>query len=365
METVRVQLAERSYDIVIGKGLLEGAGQRIRQVVPGRQTLLLYDQGVANPWADTLAESLRGAGLDVTEQAVPSGEKTKCSDQLIAIWHVLASQGFTRDCSLVALGGGVAGDLGGFAAASFLRGIAYVQVPTTILAMVDSSVGGKTGINLPQGKNLVGAFWQPRLVIEDLDVLETLDKSERNSGMAEIIKHGIIRDADYFRFLEDHLDGLFSPDGFENLVHTVKRSVEIKAEVVGTDERESGLRRILNFGHTIGHAIEAEASYSALRHGECVGIGMAAASLLTLKRNETWTARDHQRVVRLIERAGLPTRVPGELDAESILARTRIDKKAVSGGVRYVLPTRIGHVQTVADVRDDQVLAVLRELRAD
>lgn len=297
---------------------------------------------------------------------VPMGEQSKSAEAVAAMWNALAEADFTRDSAIVALGGGVVGDLAGFAAATFLRGIAFVQIPTTLLAMVDSSVGGKTGINLSAGKNLVGSFWQPRLVLADLDCLRTLPDGERHSGMAEVIKYGVIRDAQLFAFLEEHVEHLFEAGEAVHLRAVVRRSVEIKAEVVTADEREDGLRRILNFGHTIGHAIEAEGGYGALRHGEAVGIGMVAASLLTLRRGQSpeWTDAEHARLVRLVELAQLPVRVPAGMTAAALLDRTRVDKKARNGQVRYILPVRLGEVEVVRDVTDEMVLGVLRELGA-
>lgn len=360
MTTVHVPLGDRAYDIEIGAGILARAGEACRRVLKGSKVLVASDAAVEKPWADRVAASLSAAGFEVHRHAVPTGERSKCTAQLDALWNAMAEQDFARDSALVAVGGGVVGDLAGFAAGSFLRGIDLVQVPTSLLAMVDSSVGGKTGINLAAGKNLVGAFWQPRLVMIDPECLSTLPDGERRSGMGEVIKYGVIFDAEFFAFLERTMAAMAPAD----LLHAIKRSVEIKAAVVTADERESGLRRILNFGHTLGHAIEAEAHYRDLRHGECVAIGMVAVSLLTAKRGVPgWTAREHERLVKLVEAAGLPTRIPATMKAESLLDRTRVDKKVAKGVVRYVLPTRLGEVETVSDVQDAEVLAVCEELK--
>ncbi len=366
METVRVDLAERSYDIHIGQRLLDSLGGWMKETLRGRQVMIAYDEALASPWMKIVFKTVSDAGFDVLTAPIPTGEPSKCTAELARLWDRMAEANFTRDAAMIALGGGVTGDLVGFAAASFLRGIDFVQIPTSLLAMVDSSVGGKTGINLESGKNLVGAFWQPRLVVADLDCLGTLSEAERNSGMAEVIKYGVIRDAEFFAFLEENIENVFDPGNADKLTHVVKRSVEIKADVVANDEREGGLRRILNFGHTIGHAIEAEGHYRDFRHGEAIAIGMVAASLLTVRRApEGWTATEHDRLVRLIERANLPVRLPAGYSAQALLDRTRVDKKALGGTVRYVLPTRMGHVETVKDVSDEAVVAVCKELGAE
>ncbi|MDK2972001.1 MAG: 3-dehydroquinate synthase [Candidatus Sumerlaeota bacterium] len=366
VDHVQVELAERSYDILIGCRLFDSIAGLVREAVDGRKVMLAYDSAVASPWAKLLLKNLSEAGFEVLAHEVPSGEKSKNTETMVDFWNAMAEAEFTRDSGIVALGGGVVGDLAGFAAASFLRGIAFVQIPTTLLAMVDSSVGGKTGINLEAGKNLVGAFWQPRLVVADIDCLKTLPEPERNSGMAEVIKYGVIRDAGFFEFLEESMESVFDPAESANLRRMIKRSVEIKAEVVGADEREGGLRRILNFGHTIGHAIEAEGEYGTLRHGEAISIGMVAASRLALLRGESdgWTDKEHERLVRLFEKANLPTRLQEGYTVEGLIDRTRVDKKAKNGKVRYILPVRMGEVETVRDVTDEMVARVLTELGA-
>lgn len=364
-ERVRVDLGERSYDILIGNRLLDSVGTLLTEVVPGAKLLLLSDRAVETPWAKIIKKSLAETDFDVKLEPVPNGESSKSVEMIAHLWDRLAEENFSRDSAVVALGGGVIGDLGGFLAASFLRGIPYIQVPTTLLAMVDSSVGGKTGINLSRGKNLVGSFWQPRMVIADLDCLGTLPEEERTSGLAEVIKYGVIRDAEFFAFLEENIANLFHGAEADKLRHVIQRSIEIKAEVVTSDEREGGLRRILNFGHTLGHAIEAEADYGGLRHGECVAIGMIAASMITLRRKtQGWSEKEHGRLHNLIERAGLPSRIPDGMDAEALVDRTRVDKKVRKGQVRYILPTRIGNVEAVRDVTEQDALAVLRDLGA-
>ena len=363
---VRVDLGKRSYEIIIGRRLFDTAGDFLREVVGGNQVLVVCDEAVESPWGKLLAKTLAASGFDVGVVTLPSGEKTKGVEHAAQLWEMLADGAFARDSAMVALGGGVAGDLTGFAAATYLRGIPFIQVPTTLLAMVDSSVGGKTGVNLPQGKNLVGSFWQPAMVLADLDCLKTLPEAERISGMAEVIKYGVIYDEAFFSFLEENLDTIFRPGFDGQLVQVVKRSVEIKAEVVTADERETGLRAILNFGHTLGHAIEAVTHYGQLRHGEAIAIGMVAASLISLRRDAMtlWTEAEHTRLVKLLERTGLPTRVPEGLSAEQLIERTQMDKKVQKGRIRYVLPVRMGGVEIVRDVEPEEVAAALAELGA-
>jgi len=365
MTIVHVPLGERAYDIEISGGLLDRAGDICARTLSGRKVLVAFDAAVEKPWADRVASSIAAAGFEVHRHSIPTGERSKCTTQLDALWNAMAERDFARDSALVAVGGGVVGDLGGFAAASFLRGIDLVHVPTSLLAMVDSSVGGKTGINLAAGKNLVGAFWQPRLVLMDPEGLTTLPIAEFRSGMAEIVKNGVIFDADLFAFLEKAMPTIARPEGRSDLLRVIARSAEIKATVVAADERESGLRRILNFGHTLGHALEAEGGYKDLRHGEAVAIGMVAVSLLTTRRSVPgWPMAEHERLERLLEVAGLPTRIPAHMGAESLLDRTRVDKKVAKGVVRYVLPTKMGEVQTVNDVKDEEVVGVCRALGA-
>jgi 3-dehydroquinate synthase len=351
-------MGDRSYDVHVGSGLLLTAGALIRKVLGPRRLFIIQDERVVNPWGDKLAASLKAEGFSFEAASVPSGETSKSVGQLERLWEQMAGLAFTRDTAIVALGGGVVGDLAGFLAASFLRGIPFVQIPTTLLAMVDSSVGGKTGINLAAGKNLVGAFWQPALVLADTDTLSTLPDAEFRSGMAEVIKYGVIRDAALFAWIEQS-GADFSPSGVAEIV---RRSVEIKAEVVEGDEREiSGLRAILNFGHTLGHAIEAEGGYSTFRHGEAIAIGMVAA-FLALAQDCGWTQEDHNRLVGLLEKNHLPTKLSSRYSHERLLERTRVDKKAVSGEVRYVLPTRIGHVEVVKSVTDKNVRWALEQV---
>jgi 3-dehydroquinate synthase len=346
LDLVRVELGERAYNILIGEKLIGRAADFIAPVVRGRKTLLAMDENLVRPHGERLEANLRSAGFEVSTVTLPAGEETKNAEHLGTLWDALVERRYGRDCSVIALGGGVAGDLVGFAAASFLRGVDFIQIPTSLLAMVDSSVGGKTGINHPLGKNLLGAFWQPRLVLADTDVLQTLPAGERISALAEIIKYGVIYDATLFGWLEQHIAGVRDLEGGA-LVHAVRRSCEIKADVVTQDERESGLREILNFGHTVAHAIENAAGYGTIRHGEAVAIGMVAESLLGIGDNPNWTRAEHDRLVSLIRAAGLPTRLPDSVPLTTgvLFDAARSDKKTRAGAVRYMVPLQIGKVE--------------------
>jgi 3-dehydroquinate synthase len=342
MEIVKVDLGARSYEILIGPGLMPSLGERIKAAgLSGRAGIVTNDT-VGPIYAKGVTDSIRDAGFETTTISLPDGEKYKSIDSATRIYDRLLTERFDRKSFLVALGGGVIGDITGFAAATYMRGIDFVQVPTTLLSQVDSSVGGKTGVNHPLGKNMIGAFHQPRLVLADVDTLKTLPKEEFVSGLAEVVKYGVIRDAEFFRWLEDNADSVtkMQPDA---LVHLIRRSCEIKAEVVGEDEREGGLRAILNFGHTVGHAAESLTDYTGYRHGEAISIGMVAAAKLAVA--EGLCAPDvAERLARLLTRFGLPTEFPKNLSFGAVLESIGHDKKAEGGKVKFVLPKRIGEV---------------------
>jgi 3-dehydroquinate synthase len=362
---VVVDLGSRAYSIHVGQRLLDSLGTLLGDVAQSQKVLLVFDEAVESPWGKMMHKLLVKAGYEVATHVMAAGEAAKTVETATAIWSKLADGAFDRDSTIVALGGGVVGDVAGFAAAAYLRGIAFIQIPTTLLAMVDSSVGGKTGVNLPQGKNLVGAFWQPRMVLADIDFLGTLSERQRVSGLAEIIKYGVIRDAELFAFLEENIATLFEGLHSADLIHVIRRSVEIKADVVVADEREGGLRRILNFGHTIGHAIEAEQHYEGMTHGEAIAVGMVVASALgRIHHPDTWTEECHARLVALLEKAGLPTRFPAGMSAEALIERTSVDKKVRKGTLRWVLPVRIGEVVISRDVTIEQAREVLVGLGA-
>jgi 3-dehydroquinate synthase len=358
--TVRLDLGLRSYDILIGSGLLPHLGDVCPSAVKGRSCLLVTDATVAALYGDACAQALARMDCQVGRAIVPAGEASKDSRWLFHLYDKGVEQGLDRRSFVVALGGGVVGDLAGFMAASFLRGLALVQVPTTLLAMVDSAVGGKTGINLPQGKNLVGAFHQPALVVCDLDVLKTLPRRELVAGLAEVIKYGVIKDPELIRLIEHETDRILAGDPAV-LETIVARSCEIKAEVVGHDEREeSGLRAILNFGHTIGHAIEAVSGYGQYLHGEAIAIGMAYAARLSVAQRGLHH-RDCDRLIHLLAKVGLPVDVPA-YPWQQIRRAVGVDKKNAGGKPRFVLVDRLGAVASGCEV-DEEVLQQTWETR--
>ena len=349
---VIVNLGDRSYPIHIGLGNLDTLGEACKTAGLKGRCLVVTDENVAPLYADRTVQSLEKAGFNSALEVLPAGETTKSQTRLLNLYSKAAAHGLDRKCFMVALGGGVIGDLTGFAAASWLRGIRFVQVPTTLLAMVDSSVGGKTGINIPEGKNLIGAFHQPELVLMDLDTLKTLPPRELAAGMAEVVKYGVIWDAELFQALEK-----YGAD-FSNLGETVARCCEIKAEVVGLDEREGGLRGILNFGHTAGHAIENVAGYGQFLHGEAVAIGMVYAAHLSVALKGL-SVSESARIEKLLVDLSLPVGVPG-LAWKDIRAAMAVDKKTVGGLTKFVLADRIGHADFGCEVPEKLLEEVWR-----
>lgn len=336
-QQVAIDLDERSYQIVIGGGLL-GDASTYAGLPKASTALVVSNRTVAPLYASALRTALAARYAQVHEVQLPDGEEHKNWQTLQNIFDTLLEQGCDRKTVLFALGGGVVGDMTGFAAASYMRGVPFVQVPTTLLAQVDSSVGGKTAINHPLGKNMIGAFYQPQLVVCDLDVLDTLPPRELSAGLAEVIKYGPIADMAFLDWLESHIDALMARDRAA-LAHAVRRSCEIKAWVVGQDERESGLRAILNFGHTFGHAIEAGMGYGAWLHGEGVGAGMVMAAELSCRLGLV-DAAFVRRLRALIARAGLPVRgalLDAKDNAGRYLELMRVDKKAEGGEIRFVV----------------------------
>jgi len=339
---LKVELGKRSYPIIIGSGLLDEVGRLCREALPARTALVVTDTNVGPLYAERVRDSLTRRDFETTLHTVPAGETSKSRERLFEIYDAALDARLDRRSLIVALGGGVVGDLAGFAAATFLRGIAYVQVPTTLLAMVDSSVGGKTGINLPQGKNLVGAFHQPRAVVADLHTLATLPTREYRAGLAEVVKYGVIRDADLFAELENHAAELLDRND-QLLEKIIRRCCAVKADVVASDERESGLRAILNFGHTLGHALENLEGYGKLLHGEAVALGMVYAALLS----EKITGLPHTDTIRLaalLRSLGLLEPIPPRPWPE-IAARMNLDKKVARGRPHFVLAEKIGRVR--------------------
>ncbi len=352
-----VGLGERSYPIFIEDGLMENIGTDLARREIAWRYVVISDDYVASLYGSTLMASLKKAGITAELLTFPRGEASKNLQVFAELSSRLAQLGIDRKSGLIALGGGVTGDLTGFLAATYMRGIPFVQVPTTLLSQVDSSVGGKTGVDIPEGKNLVGAFYQPRAVYIDTAVLTTLPVEELLGGIAEVIKYGVIYDFEFYCFLERNLDAILAlqPSVIQEMIHICCR---IKAEVVAADEREADLRRILNFGHTIGHAVEAASNFSLI-HGHAVAIGMVAVLRLAVlmglcKRKEAG------RVATLIHSFGLPTEIPAEMDRDVIKSYIKSDKKSVAGAVFYVLPTTIGKVIISNEVTEAEIDSVLQ-----
>jgi 3-dehydroquinate synthase len=354
MQTLTVQLGERTYPIHIGSGLLRD-GTLLRAAADKRDILLVSNVTVAPLYAGLVKSAL--AGNRVIEVVLPDGEQHKSLATASRVFDVMIANRLGRDAVVVALGGGVIGDLAGFVAACYQRGIDFVQVPTTLLAHVDSSVGGKTAVNHPGGKNLIGAFHQPIAVIADTDLLATLPGRELNAGLAEVIKYGLICDAGFFTWLEQNIDALLARDAAA-LQRAIYRSCEIKAGIVGRDEREQGDRALLNFGHTFGHAIESATGYVDWLHGEAVAAGMLIAADMSA-RLQHLAATDVERIRRLLLRAGLPVAAP-QIGADSALGYMRMDKKVKAGRVRLVLLERIGHAVLTGRYPDAALDATLR-----
>jgi 3-dehydroquinate synthase len=344
MRLVTVPLGQRSYPIWIGSKLLSRLGAQCSTAQLGRRCAIITDARVAPLYAARATASLKRAGFDPLVVTVPAGEASKSLKVAATCFDRLAAHRLERKSFIVALGGGVVGDLAGFVAATYLRGLAFVQVPTTLLAQVDSSVGGKVGVNLPSGKNLVGAFHQPRLVLCDLDTLRSLPAREYRAGLAEVIKYGIIHDAALFQRLEKDMPRLLRLER-ATLGEVVARCCEIKAEVVGQDETETGRRAILNFGHTIGHAIEALSGYGRHLHGEAISLGQIAAAQLSAWQTGL-TPAEVGRVQAIFARAGLPTRIRfTKRDLAGLFAAMKLDKKVSDGEIKFVLAERIGAVR--------------------
>ncbi len=354
--TMRVELGERSYDIVVGAGLLAGLGPAASALGLGRRVILVSDNNVMPLYGEAARGSLSAAGFSVSSATFRAGEAQKNLATVARLYDAMADAGLDRKSAVVALGGGVVGDVAGFAAATYLRGITYLQVPTTLLAQVDSSVGGKTGVDHPRGKNYIGAFYQPRGVWIDLATLKTLPGREVRAGMAEVIKYGVIWDEALFSRIETSLSKLLALDESE-LAPVVAECCRIKAEVVGQDERESGLRGILNFGHTVGHALESLTGYSTYLHGEAISIGMVAACRIA-QRLDMLDAASTIRLSSLLERTGLPAAMP-RVDVDALFALMRGDKKSRDGKLNLILPTRLGKVELVRNVDESLVRSCL------
>ncbi len=350
MREIKVELGDRSYPIIIKRGLLSEIGERTNGLGFTGKIAVVTNPLVGGLYAETVMKALKGKGLNPILITVPDGEEYKTLKEASLIFDSLVEHKMERSSPIIALGGGVIGDMSGFVAATFLRGVPYIQVPTTLLAQVDSSVGGKTAVNHPKGKNLIGAFYQPKAVFIDPDFLKTLDEREKRAGLAEAVKYGVILDKDFFKFLEDNPGELLKAGDI--ITGAIEKSCEIKARVVSADEKESGLRSILNFGHTFAHAIEALTGYGTFKHGEAVSIGMVMAAKLSVGLGLA-TPDTEKRVRELLLSIGLPINAPN-LSAESFIESMRLDKKVAGERIRFVLVTEIGKV-TVKEVNEKEL----------
>ncbi|NVK34146.1 MAG: 3-dehydroquinate synthase [Rhodobacteraceae bacterium] len=363
-QTVHVTLGERSYEILIGRHLLASAGEQIAALMPGARLAIITDENVQKLHLETLRKSLNAAGLKHVEFVVPAGESTKCFAQFERLVDEVLAARLERGDAIVALGGGVVGDLAGYVAASVRRGMSFIQIPTSLLSQVDSSVGGKTGINSRHGKNLIGAFHQPSLVIADTALLDTLSEREFRAGYAEVAKYGLLGDAEFFTWLEENWQGVFN--GGPQREEAVARSCQAKADVVAADERESGQRALLNLGHTFGHALESAVAYANERlvHGEGVSIGMMLAHEFS-ERLGLLSQDDVKRVETHLTAVGLPTRIseiPGQMPpAQTLLDIIAQDKKVSRGQLTFILSRGIGDTFVEKGVDPDAVLEFLTE----
>lgn len=359
---INVNLPQQSYEIAIAPSSLDELGQKMSKLNLGKKVLVVSNPSIFKHYGERTVKSLTLAGYEVASYNLPPGERYKTLNSIEKLYDVTLENRLERSSTMVALGGGVIGDMTGFAAATWLRGINVIQVPTTLLAMVDSAIGGKTGVNHPHGKNLIGAFHQPRLVLISPETLKTLPMREFRAGMAEVIKYGVIWDAELFTQMEGtkHLNQLryMKPEFIE---YILTRSCQAKADVVAKDEKEGGLRAILNYGHTIGHAVESLTNYRLLKHGEAVAIGMVAAGQIALELG-MWTPEDSKRQNALIEKAGLPTRLPPGLDIEAMIDTLQLDKKVRDGKLRFVLPTQMGVVTVTDEVPTETIRRVLQSM---
>lgn len=345
MNTLYVELGERSYPIYIGSGLLGRSDLVIPHIV-GQQVMIVTNDTVAPLYLEQVQATF--ADYNCETVILPDGEQYKTLEVVNRIFDALLTKHFDRHCTLVALGGGVVGDMTGFAAACYQRGVAFIQIPTTLLAQVDSSVGGKTGVNHPLGKNMIGAFHQPHCVIADIDTLNTLDDRQLSAGLAETIKYGLIREIDFCTWLDSHMDKLLARDT-QALSRAIETSCRCKADIVAADEKESGLRALLNLGHTFGHAIETSSGYGNWLHGEAIAVGMLMAADLSMRMG--WLAQeDVQRVENLIDRALLPTRAPANMDYERFMEFMSVDKKVRAGKLHLVLLKTLGDAVVTSEI---------------
>lgn len=359
LKTVHVALGARSYDIKIGSGTLRSAGSEIRQFVKGKQAAVITDSNVGPLYADTVKNSLEGEGFQVRVITIPAGESSKNWENAEKILTVLLEEKFHRDACVVALGGGVVGDLAGFVASIYQRGIAFLQIPTSLLAQVDSSVGGKVAVNHSLGKNMIGSFYQPKLVLMDMNTLKTLEQRHWQNGLAEVVKYGVIYDKDFFAFLAGHADAILKRSREES-AEMIASCCRIKAEVVAADETEKGLRAILNYGHTVAHGLELAGHFKGYLHGEAVAIGMVLAARLAYRRGMC-DASLEEKIRMLLTDMHLPHQIEQALSLEEILEGIVLDKKVVNGQLVFVLPEEIGSVKIVKGIAKEEVVQLLEE----
>jgi 3-dehydroquinate synthase len=362
MREVRINLGSRSYSIFIGQGVLDAAGTLLTGLPAVRKALLVTNPTVARLYADRVTAALTRAGIDVVRAQIPDGEQYKALQSAEMLYDRAFAAGLDRDCPVVALGGGVVGDLAGFVAATYMRGVPFVQIPTTLLAQVDSSVGGKVAVNHPRGKNIIGAFYQPVLVLSDTGTLCTLEAGEVRSGLAEVIKYGIIKDATFFAWLENNLERVLMLEPAA-LAHVIEQSCLNKARVVEEDETEQGQRAILNLGHTVGHAIEALAGYGRYSHGEAVAIGTAVAARLAVDLGLLRESGE-RRIRNLLARAGLPLEVPGDISTAAVLAAMYGDKKTRAGQITFILPAAVGRAVIRPGMAGESIARAIDSCRA-
>ncbi len=357
MKRLRIDLDDRSYNILIGRGLLT----RLAEFIPEhpRRAVIVTNPEIKRLYGEPVGQSLDSVGIDFTCVEIPEGEAHKTLEDANRIYDHLLQGRYDRKTLLIALGGGVIGDLTGFVAATYQRGVPYVQVPTTLLSQVDSSVGGKTAVNHPAGKNMIGAFYQPQAVVADLDTLTTLPSDEFRCGLAEVVKYGVIEDADLFTYLEDHVESILKLDP-DCLIHIIQTSCAIKAHVVEQDERESNYRMVLNFGHTLGHAVEALTHYKQFKHGEAVAIGMVFSAQLSHHLGHC-DGQTVERIERLLSRFGLPTQWP-PFDPTDYIASMHHDKKAQGDRIRFILVQQVGRIKIADSVEESALRKALEGL---
>ena len=360
MKKVMVSIGERSYDIMIGDRILSALGDAVSRLGLGRKEMVVTTTGLWPLYGKAIQDSLAASGFDTFVAQINDDEESKSIQTVMSLYDRLVEKEFGRDSGIIAVGGGVVGDVAGFAAATFMRGMRLVQVPTTLLAQVDSSIGGKTGVNLPSGKNLVGAFHQPTLVWSDVSTLKTLPERELRSGLAEVIKYAVIADSQLLHILEEKTQSL-SEASSDAFIEIIPRCFSAKARIVEQDEKEHGVRSILNYGHTFGHALETLTNYTQFTHGEAVALGMIVAARVSCAIGATDQATVEKQE-RLISAAGLPTRIDRLIDPQSIVRQLIRDKKRLAGQTRWVLPKTIGEVFLTDEVPLDVVLRVVKDL---